>query len=83
MTSTIPRGFYVAGIWAETAGVRQIVCPADQTPIGAVAECTSDDAAAAVLAARSAFDEGSWSGLPQRRRGDLLLRVADLLERDL
>src|SRR4051795_8133601 len=83
MTSTIPRGLYVAGIWAETAGVRQIVCPADLTPVGAVAECTSDDAAAAVLAARSAFDEGSWSALPQRERGDLLLGIADRLQRDL
>jgi len=82
MTSTIPRGFYVAGTWAETAGVRQIVCPADMGPVGAVAECTGDDAAAAVLAARKAFDQGTWATEPERRRGDLLLRIADLLQRD-
>jgi len=82
MTSTIPRGLYVAGQWAETAGVRQIVCPADMSPVGAVAECTGADAAAAVETARSAFDTGPWPGTPERERGDLLLRVADLLERD-
>jgi betaine-aldehyde dehydrogenase len=82
MTSTVPRGFYVAGIWAETAGVRQIVCPADLSPVGAVAECTPDDAAAAVLAARSAFDRGPWPTGSTRERGDLLVRTADLLERD-
>jgi betaine-aldehyde dehydrogenase len=82
MTSTIPRGLYVAGQWAETAGVRQNVCPADMTPIGAVAECTSADADAAVSTARSAFSTGRWPGTPERERGELLLRVADLLERD-
>ena len=82
MTSTIPRGLYVAGQWAETAGVRQVVCPADMSPVGAVAECTGADAAAAVETARSAFDTGPWPGTPERERGDLLLRVADLLERD-
>ena len=82
MTSTIPRGFYVAGTWAETAGVRQIACPADGGPVGAVAECTGDDAAAAVLAARTTFDDGRWSQLPAHERAGLLARVADLLERD-
>ena len=82
MTSTIPRGLYVAGQWAATAGVRRNVCPADMTPIGAVAECTSADAAAAVSTARAAFATGTWPSTPERVRGDLLLRVADLLERD-
>ena len=29
-----------------------------------------------------AFDDGVWSATPERERGDLLLRVADLLQRD-
>ncbi|WP_375432932.1 aldehyde dehydrogenase family protein [uncultured Friedmanniella sp.] len=82
MTSTPPRGLFYAGTWHETAGARQIICPADGAPVAAVAECTPEDATAAVAAARTAFDEGSWAALPERERGDLLLRVADLLERD-
>lgn len=82
MTSTPPRGLFVAGEWQETAAARQIICPADGSPVTAVAECTAEDAAAAVAAARAAFDAGAWPDRPERERGDLLLRVADLLERD-
>ena len=83
MTSTPPRGLFVGGLWHETAAARQITCPADGSPVAAVAECTSADAAAAVQAARDAFDHGTWRSTPEPERGALLLRVADLLERDL
>ena len=78
------RGRYVDGRWAgATAGAtRQIRCPADQSPVAMVAECGADDADAAIAAARTAFDTGAWPGTPERQRGDLLLRVADLLVRD-
>src|SRR6185436_15732203 len=33
-------------------------------------------------AAREPFDHGPWPGTTARKRGDLLLRVADLLQRD-
>ena len=47
-----------------------------------VDEAGPKDAAAAIAAARDAFDSGPWPGTPAAERGDLLLRVADLLERD-
>ena len=34
------------------------------------------------MAARSAFDRGEWAETPERDRGALLLRVAELLVRD-
>ena len=40
------------------------------------------DTAAAIGAARDAFDDGSWSGASALERGALLHRVADLLVRD-
>jgi len=83
MTSTPPRGLFLDGDWHETAAARQITCPADGSPVAAVAECTSDDARSAIASARRAFDDGPWPGSPERDRGDLLLRVAELLERDL
>ena len=75
---------YIDGAWASAlAGAqREILCPADGTPVGTVDEAGREDTEAAIAAARRAFDAGAWSGTSSRERGDLLLRVADLLERD-
>lgn len=48
-----------------------------------VSEATRADTEIAIAEARTAFDEGSWASTPERERGALLLRVADLLERDV
>lgn len=40
------------------------------------------EAEAAIGAARRAFDDGRWSRLPGKARAAVLLRVADLIERD-
>ena len=75
---------YVDGSWvsALTGDRRTITCPADGTTVGEVDEAGPDDTAAAIAAAHRAFHEGPWPGTPARERGDLLLRTADLLERD-
>ncbi len=76
---------YVAGRWvsAGSGARREIRCPADGTLVAAIDESGPEDTAAAIAAARAAFDEGTWAGTAARARGDLLLRVADLLERDV
>ncbi|WP_111767211.1 aldehyde dehydrogenase family protein [Nakamurella deserti] len=77
------RGLYVDGSWAPTAGARrEIRCPADGRLVATVVEGDAGDAATAVAAARRAFDAGGWPATPERERGALLLRVADLLVRD-
>jgi betaine-aldehyde dehydrogenase len=75
---------YVAGRWtsARAGGRREIHCPADGRLVAEVDESTSVDTEAAIAAAREAFDAGTWPGTSARERGDLLLRLADLLERD-
>ncbi|MFB4318713.1 aldehyde dehydrogenase family protein [Actinomadura sp. 21ATH] len=75
---------HIGGRWVgpRDGARRQIRCPADETPVASVAEAGPEDAAAAVLAARRAFDAGRWPRMPARDRGALLLRVAELLERD-
>ncbi|MDF9811100.1 aldehyde dehydrogenase family protein [Streptomyces sp. SPB162] len=75
---------FIGGQWtAASAGrVREIRCPADGKLVATVDEAGPEDAAAAVAAAREAFDNGPWPGTPAAERGRLLLRVADLLERD-
>jgi betaine-aldehyde dehydrogenase len=75
---------YVDGSWvsARSGATRTIVCPADGTVVGEVDEAGPEDTAEAIGAAHRAFHEGPWPTTPARERGDLLLRTADLLERD-
>jgi betaine-aldehyde dehydrogenase len=75
---------YVEGEWlpARAGGRREIRCPADGTLVGEVDEGDAEDAGAAIAAAHRAFHDGPWSRTSARERGDLLITVADLLERD-
>ncbi|WP_405604386.1 aldehyde dehydrogenase family protein [Streptomyces sp. NBC_01410] len=75
---------FIGGKWTAAADgrVREIRCPADGTLVATVDEAGPKDAAAAIAAARDAFDRGPWPATPAAERGRLLLRVADLLERD-
>jgi betaine-aldehyde dehydrogenase len=75
---------YVDGRWVPaTAGKRrEIRCPADGSLVAEIDEAGPEDTEAAIAAAHRAFHAGDWAGTPARERGDLLLRVADLLERD-
>src|SRR6478735_246771 len=79
----MPENF-IAGQWvaAQDGGRREIRCPADGELVAEIDESTSVDTEAAIAAARAAFDAGDWPGTSARERGDLLLRVGDLLQRD-
>ena len=55
--------------------------PATGRPLGEVATATVEQAEQAVLAARSAFESGVWSGLTPAERSAALHRLADGLER--
>jgi betaine-aldehyde dehydrogenase len=76
---------YVDGSWvsARAGGRRTITCPADGTVVAEVDEAGPEDTADAIAAAHRAFHAGPWPTTPARERGDLLLRTADLLERDV
>ncbi|MFG1822784.1 aldehyde dehydrogenase family protein [Microbispora bryophytorum] len=78
------KDLYIGGQWRDAAegGRREIHCPADGQHVATVAEAGRADTEAAIAAARRAFDEGPWPRTPERERGALLLRVADLLQRD-
>jgi betaine-aldehyde dehydrogenase len=75
---------YVGGRWVAAAagGRREIRCPADGSLVAEIDEAGPDDTAAAIAAARDAFDNGPWPGTSVLERGALLHRVADLLTRD-
>jgi betaine-aldehyde dehydrogenase len=75
---------FIGGTWqAGSSGAeREVVNPFDQSVVAKVDEATADDVAAAVAAAREAFDAGPWPRTPAGERGALLDRVAGLLLRD-
>lgn len=77
-------GLFIDGHWCDASdgGTRTIRCPADQSEVGEVPEATAADAAAAVRAARRAFDEGPWPHTSAFERAALLRRVADRLAAD-
>ncbi len=75
---------YIDGEWtsARAGGRREIRCPATGELVAEIDESSSSDTTAAIAAARAAFDDGPWRHTSARERGDLLLRVGDLLQRD-
>ncbi|MGW0822795.1 aldehyde dehydrogenase family protein [Streptomyces sp. NPDC002845] len=75
---------FIGGAWtaALDGRTREIRCPADGSLVAVVDEAGGKDTVAAIAAARRAFDKGPWPHTPAAERGDLLLRVADLLVRD-
>ncbi|MPY59686.1 aldehyde dehydrogenase family protein [Streptomyces spongiae] len=75
---------FIGGRWvgALDERTREIRCPADGSLVAVVDEAGGKDTVEAIAAARRAFDEGPWPTTPAVERGDLLLRVADLLVRD-
>ena len=75
---------YLDGKWvsASTGARREIRCPADGSLVAEVDEAGPEDTERAVAAAHRAFHEGPWPTTSSHERGALLLKVADLLERD-
>lgn len=75
---------YLDGAWTSAQGGarREIRCPADGSLVAEVDEATAEDTDRAIAAAHRAFHQGSWPLRPARDRGDLLLTVADLIDRD-
>src|SRR5205823_13268841 len=75
---------YIDGSWlpASASGRREVINPFDRSIVATVDEADATDVAAAVAAARTAFDRGDWPGAPAAERGALLDRVAELLLRD-
>jgi aldehyde dehydrogenase (NAD+) len=69
--------FYINGQWVAPAGperVLDVINPATEKPCGRIAMGTADDVAAAVQAARTAFE--TWSDTPVETRLSLLEKIA-------
>jgi acyl-CoA reductase-like NAD-dependent aldehyde dehydrogenase len=74
---------YIDGRWVAPSGGDRFptLNPFNQQPWATIAQAEAADVAAAVAAARHAF-EREWRGTPGVERAQLMHRLADLLDRD-
>jgi betaine-aldehyde dehydrogenase len=81
--SQVPE-LFIDGAWVSGSGGQRsdVVNPCDQSVVRTVEWAGADEVAAAVAAAKGAFDRGDWAATPAGERGALLYRVAELLVRD-
>ncbi|MGO9258936.1 MAG: aldehyde dehydrogenase family protein [Bryobacteraceae bacterium] len=80
-TELKPNRNYIGGEWIDTPDHDVVRLPYDGTPVGVVPRAGLDLVERAVAAARQGFH--AMRALANYERADLLLRVADLLRRDL
>lgn len=73
---------FIGGQWVQAhAGERaDVVDPATGQVWGSVPQGNDEDLNAAVRAAKTAFDAGTWSGLQAAERAQYLNRIADEIE---
>ncbi|MDV9173784.1 aldehyde dehydrogenase family protein [Streptomyces sp. W16] len=74
----------IGGEWTTGTATERIavVDPATREQLTTVAQAGPAEVSAAVEAANTAHRDRRWRGLPPRQRRDILLRLADLVERD-
>jgi len=74
----------IGGQWVEAASGKafETINPSTGQVLARVAEGEAEDIDRAVAAARQAFEQGAWPKLTPARRAHLLLRLADLIERN-
>ena len=67
---------------ASDSVVMDVISPLDGGVLTTMPRGTRDDAKAAISAARRTFDDGSWSGLAPAERKKIMLKWADLIEKN-
>lgn len=74
---------FIGGQWvrASSPARTEVVDPATEEVWGSVPDADAQDVDATVAAARTAFDSGVWSRLRPSERAELLLRIADEVEK--
>jgi phenylacetaldehyde dehydrogenase len=76
---------FIGGEWVKSSHGKTIAVydPSTGREVAAIVDASDADADRAVAAARTAFDDGRWTGLPPYRRERLISRLADLIEANL
>ncbi|XP_059140890.1 cytosolic 10-formyltetrahydrofolate dehydrogenase-like [Physella acuta] len=65
---------------ASDGATYNTINPADESVICQISKATKQDVNRAVEAAKEAFEEGEWGKMNARDRGQLLMKLADLME---
>ncbi len=75
---------YIDGAWVASGdgACSPVINPSDGTIVAEVDIATDEQVQGAIAAARRAFDHSDWPWSPTGDRAALLMRVADLLDRD-
>lgn len=78
-----PKRLLIGGEWVEAADGKtfETVNPANGQVLTQVAAAGAEDVNRAVEAARQAFESGAWPKMSGSERGNLLWKVADLIEK--
>src|SRR5208282_5797270 len=78
-----PRQMLINGKWVNAASGKTFPTynPATGEVLANVAEGDAEDINRAVAAARAAFDTGPWSKIGAAERGNMIWRLADLVEK--
>ena len=73
---------FIDGGWVDSTGEATLagIDPSTGREVGRFVDATDADVDRAVAAARTAFDDGRWTGLPPIARELLIHKLADLLE---
>jgi phenylacetaldehyde dehydrogenase len=73
---------FIDGAWVESSHGKTVAVfdPSTGREIARIVDASDADADRAAEAARRAFDDGRWSGLPPARRERMIMRLADLIE---
>ena len=76
---THPDRFYIGGEWVAPSSdaTIDVIDSGTEQLFFRIAEAQADDIARAVEAARTAFDEGSWTGLTHAERAQYLRALGD------
>ncbi|WP_462324020.1 betaine-aldehyde dehydrogenase [Desulfoplanes sp.] len=80
----IKKNMYINGEWTGSISGQRIgiINPCNAETIAEVPKGDREDSRLAIKAAREAFDNGSWSGLPPTQRGEMVYKLAELIQRD-
>jgi aldehyde dehydrogenase (NAD+) len=78
-------GFFIDGAMRAPSSRERIdvIHPANEEVVGGVPKSAPEDMAAAIAAARTAFDEGPWPHTPPDERAEMLRAIADGLDKRL
>jgi len=82
--SVSPQSLFIDGAWRPpiSGAAMDVISPIDGTSLTTIADAGTEDIDLAVRAARRAFEKGSWSKAAPAERKKVLLKIAELIEKN-